>query len=45
MTLREGLAVVEAYVRWAEQILLELRARAGHAGTSGQSRPRAELGA
>jgi DNA-binding PadR family transcriptional regulator len=45
MTLREGLAVVEAYVRWAEEILPELRARAGHPVAPGQSRPQIDVGA
>ncbi len=30
MTLRQGLAFCEAHLRWAEEILPELRSRAGH---------------
>ncbi|MBV8942701.1 MAG: PadR family transcriptional regulator [Solirubrobacterales bacterium] len=43
MTLREGLTVVEAYLRWAEEVLPELRARAGHTVVSGQFRPRGDV--
>jgi DNA-binding PadR family transcriptional regulator len=45
MTLREGLAVVEAYLRWAEEILLELRERAGHTAVSGETPPYADVSA
>jgi DNA-binding PadR family transcriptional regulator len=45
MTLREGLAVVEAYLRWAEEILPELRARTGHTVVSDEFRPQVDAGA
>ena len=44
MTLRQGLASVETHLRWAEEILPELRARAAHTVTSGESRPRIDAG-
>ena len=39
MTLRQGLASAEAHLRWAQEILPELRVRAGHTAVAGQFRP------
>jgi DNA-binding PadR family transcriptional regulator len=45
MTLRQGLAFCEAHLRWADEILPELRSRAAQTVVSGALHPQADLGA
>jgi DNA-binding PadR family transcriptional regulator len=45
MTLRQGLAFCEAHLRWAEEILPDLRSRAGHTVVSDEFSPQADDGA